>query len=148
MPIDYVYDATDNVLCVCPYGTLSVPDVRQYLEDLIDDERISNPATEVIRFDDVENFRFAMITDLPRMLPRLREAKKLGATVFVADNFLQAVVGRLMVRLLWLQDPGYPTRVVYGGKDLHRTLRELNVVTTGGATAEIHMNGRNARDQL
>ncbi len=125
MPVVYVYEASDNVLYVRPYGTLTVPDVLHYLEDVINDQNISSPATEVVRFADVEEFHIAGIRDLPRMLPRLLDEKKLRATIFVTDSDVQFFIVRMMVMLLELQDAGYPTRVARSEDELQRELKQL-----------------------
>jgi hypothetical protein len=126
VPVDHVHDAKENVLYVRPYGILTVPEVVRYLETIMDDETISAPATEVVRFRDVEDFEFAGIKELPHLLPRLKKEGKLRATVFVADDTRQALVGTLMKMLLGVKDRGYPTRVVRDERELRLALHELN----------------------
>lgn len=134
MPVRYEYDAGANIVHARPFGELTVPEVRAFFEDLMEDPAILPGAVEVVHFFEVEDFLFttAEAEGIVAALPRLRASVGLRATVFVADRDVAFGVSRMLQILYELEDPGYRTAVVRGVDGLRSALDELAAMSDPG----------------
>jgi hypothetical protein len=133
MPVDHIYDPSQNIVYAHPHGILTVPEIRGFFEALGQDETLVVDAIEVVHFARVEEFLFGTdeAAGIIGALGRLRAATGLRATIFLGRNDFHIGISRMLQTLYELDDPTYPVFVVRNNEDLRERLRVLGGSAVG-----------------
>jgi len=102
MKIVYEYESSSNTLTVKPTGAISINDIFQYFNNVINDDSVKKIDIEFVLFDQVKDFAFSYSEthSLREQYRDMRKRKGYGLTVFVAKDGYHFGMARMLSSVL------------------------------------------------
>ena len=127
MPIKYEYDAEKNVVHCRPFGKLSVPEVGDYFNDLMTDDRIRSGFVEVIHLDKVEDYLFSAFEarEIALSFEKIRKQKDVNGSIFIGRSELHFTIARMMQLFNELNNPGHSVLIVRREDQAEKLIKEI-----------------------
>jgi len=98
MPIKYKYDRNTNIVYSHPSGLISISDISQYFNKLLEDQNVGNDFIEIVNLDEVNDFQFSYdeALHLPHLITELKINKNYKNVIFIAKNNFHFGMARMM----------------------------------------------------
>ena len=124
MPIKYEYDREKNIVYGYPYGLVSMSDITQYFDNLVEDSKVGSDFIEIVNLDEVTEFRLSYkeALQLPDLFAKVNNTKKHRGTILIGKKDFQFGMARMMSTIT---ENDFSVRVVRSLEDAEKALEEL-----------------------
>ena len=124
MPVKFNYDPDRQLINVHPAGVLSISDIAEYMEAVLNDRAIGNGFVELVHLEQVDNFRFDYIKamELTGLYEKMSKEKQIKGTVLLAPKDYQYGIARMCSLIL---EDHLEVRVVRSQKEAEKEINAL-----------------------
>ena len=124
MPIKYEYDGDKNIVYSYATGVVTISELTEYVNNLVEDQRVRNDFLEIANLDGVEEFKFTYsdTLQLPELFAEIKNKKNQMATIFIAKRDFQFGMARMMSIVV---ESTLPTRVVRSQEEAEKEVEEM-----------------------
>jgi len=119
MSIEYEYNSFLNTVFTCLPRDQSISEVGAHFNRVIKDEGLKDGFIDVVDFEHIEDFSLSSndATDIVRFLGRLKEVKKVRATIFISRSSVAFGTAHVLKERHGLTDPLHDIFVVRSGEE-------------------------------
>lgn len=127
MPIEYEVSQDGKRIDVSPKGVLDAKHTIDYFKELEFDSSLRPNAIEVVDFSEVTDFRMSYVDsqDITQSYQKLKSAKSIYATVFIAKYTVAFGISRMFQALHEITNPEHKVFIVKTNADLEELLTKL-----------------------
>ena len=98
MPIKYDYDRNKNIVYSYSSGLISMSDISEYFNKLVEDPNVRSDFIEIASLDEVTEFRFSYkeALQLPHLFAGVKNKKNHRGTILIGKKDFQFGMARMM----------------------------------------------------
>jgi hypothetical protein len=124
MPIEYTVSDDGLRIEAFPAGVLDINEAFEYFRRLQNDRRVAPGAVEIVRFEQVTDFRLSYleIKSIAESYQEPRATRMIKATIFVCETDLAYGIGRMLQTLHGITNPEHRVVVVRSVSDLQKEM--------------------------
>ena len=126
MAIKYEYDGDKNIVYSFTTGVVSISELTEYLNKLVEDPSVENDFIEIGNLDGVEECKFSYsdTLQLPDLFAEIKNKKNQMGTIFIAKKDFQFGMARMMSIVV---EGSLPTRVVRSQEEAEKEADGLRI---------------------
>ena len=124
MPIKYDYDKEKNIVYGYPYGLVSMSDITQYFNKLVEDPNVESDFIEIANLREVAEFKISYkeALQLPNLFAEVNNKKNHKGTILIGEKDFQFGMARMMSII---SENDLTIRVVRSQEDAEKVVNEL-----------------------
>jgi len=124
MPIKYDYDKDKNIVYSYPSGLISMSDITEYFNKLVEDPNVENGFIEIANLNEVTEFKISYkeALQLPNSFAEVKYKKNHKGTILIGKNDSQFGMARMMSII---SENESTVRVVRSQEDAEKVVNEL-----------------------
>ncbi len=98
MPIKYDYDKNKNIVYSYPSGLISMSDITEYFNKLVEDPNVESDFIEIANLNEVTEFKFSYkdALQLPNLFAGVKNKKNHKGTILIGKKDFQFGMARMM----------------------------------------------------
>jgi len=124
MPIKYDYDKNKNIVYSYPSGLISISDIAEYFNKLVEDPNVEKDFIEIANLSEVTEFKISYkeALQLPNLFAEVKNKKNHKGTILIGKKDFQFGMARMMSII---SENDLTVRVVRSQEDAEK---EINVI--------------------
>ena len=124
MPIKYDYDKNKNIVCSKPSGLISISDIAEYFNKLVEDPNVEKGFIEIANLSEVTEFKISYkeALQLPNLFAEVKNKKNHKGTILIGKKDFQFGMARMMSII---SENESTIRVVRSQEDAEKVVNEL-----------------------
>jgi len=98
MPINYEYDKDKNIVYSYPSGLISISDIAEYFNKLVEDPNVEKGFIEIANLNEVTEFKISYkeALQLPNLFADVKNKKNHKGTILIGIKDFQFGMARMM----------------------------------------------------
>ena len=124
MPIKYDYDKNKNIVYSYPSGLISISDISEYFNKLVEDPNVESDFIEIANLHEVTEFKISYkeALQLPDLFAEVNNKKNHKGTILIGEKDFQFGMARMMSII---SENDFTIRVVRSKEDAEKEVISL-----------------------